>query len=78
MSNPWSSAAERLNRYVSLDRALAEKLAELSRKQSRDTALATALEEGRSFGVRRMHAQMLQQRSLNKDLRADPPTTKSY
>lgn len=78
MSNPWSTASERLNQHVSLDRDLAGKLAELSRRQSRDTAIATALEEGRMYGVRRMHSQMVQQRSLNKEIKSDPLTIQSW
>jgi hypothetical protein len=74
MPSPYTTAAERLNAFVNLDRSLAEKLAELSRKQSRDTALAHALEEGRMFSVRQMHGQILKQRELNREIKKEPLT----
>ena len=66
MPSPYTTASERLNAFVNLDHALAVKLAELSRKQSRDQALSSALEEGRMFSMRRMHAEMQQQRTFNQ------------
>lgn len=77
-SNQFATAAERLNAFVNLDASLAGKLADLSRRQARDTKLAYAYESGRLFALRKMHAEMRQQRSLNKDLRSDPPTVESY
>lgn len=75
-ANPFCGFSERINQNVNLDRALMARLGELSRKQARDTALATALVEGRCYGMRQMQAQMLQQRHLNalikkEDLAAD-------
>ena len=77
-SSMRTTAAERLNAFVNLDRDLAARLAELSRKQSRDAALASALEEGRTYGMRQMHGQMLKQRALNKEIRTDPLITSSW
>ena len=77
-ANPFATAAQRLNAFVNLDTSLAEKLADLSRRQSRDTKLAYAYESGRLFALRKMHAEMQQQRSLNTDLKSHPPTVESY
>ena len=74
MPSPYMTTAERLNAFVNLDRSLAVKLAELSKKQSRDAALSAALEEGRMFSVRQMHGQMIKQRLLNREVREDPLT----
>jgi len=74
MPSPYTTTAERLNAFVNLDRSLAEKLAELSKKQSRDAALSSALEEGRMFSVRQTHGQMIKQRLLNKEVRENPLT----
>ena len=41
-------------------------VADLTRRQSRDAALAIALEEGRSCGMRLMRSEKMQQKSLNK------------
>jgi len=76
--SPWMTVAERANAHVTLDRNLAERLAELSRKQSRDTKLAFAIEEGRTHQMRQMHAQMIQQKVLNKELKHNPLTVKSW
>jgi hypothetical protein len=46
--------------------------------QAREDKLEYALEEGRSFGMRAMRAELMQQRHLNKLLRNDPLTAKSW
>ena len=51
-SNPWSTAAEQLNRHVSQDPELGAALARLTSIQTRQQRLATKLEEGRIFGLR--------------------------
>ena len=77
-NNPWKTTADRANAFVNLDRDLAARLAELSRKQSRDTKLASAIEEGRTYPMRQMHSQMLQQKALNRDIKRNPLTVKSW
>lgn len=73
--NTWSSAAEKINLNVDLDEGLRTKLRQLAVKQARDSRLAQALEQGRSYQMRQMHAQILQQRSLNHLLSTVPLTT---
>ena len=65
--NPWASAAERLNKFVSQDPRLGQKLKELSADQSRDSKLAFALEAGRIYGLRQAYYDMKLQRGLNKE-----------
>ena len=79
-ANPFPTAAETLNRHVTLApaREMREKLKWLSATQARETKLDYALQEGRSFGMRAARAEVMQQRSLNKLLRADPLTAKSW
>lgn len=78
MPSPYTNITELANAHVTLDRSLAEKLAELSRKQSRDHVTSEALEEGRMFGLRRMHSEMAQQRSLGQAIRMHPPLAKPW
>ena len=78
MRSPYTTAAERLNAFVNLDHSLAVDLAELSRKQSRDAALTYAIESGRSYQMRRMHAQMHAQRKLNARLKREALLTESF
>ena len=78
MPSPYRTAAERLNAFVNLDRSLAQKLAELSRKQSRDTKLGDALETGRTYPMRQMHGELRQQRQLNKLLRHEDILAESF
>jgi hypothetical protein len=78
MPSPYRTAAERLNAFVNLDRSLAQKLAELSRKQSRDAKLSDALETGRTYPMRQMHGELRKQRQLNKLLRHDDLLVESY
>jgi hypothetical protein len=79
-ANPFPTAAERLNRNVmfSAARGLREKLMMLSATQAREEKIEYALEEGRCFGMRKMRSEMVQQRNLNKLLRGDPLTAKSW
>ena len=79
-ANPFPTAAERLNRNVMFPaaRGLREKLMNLSATQAREEKIEYALEEGRCFGMRKMRAEMMQQRSLNKLLRGNPLTAKSW
>jgi hypothetical protein len=78
MPSPYTTAAERLNAFVNLDRSLAKDLAELSRKQSRDAALTDAIETGRSYQMRQLHAQMHAQRKLNSLLKREDVLTESF
>jgi hypothetical protein len=78
MPSPYTTAAERLNAFVNLDHSLAQKLAELSRKQSRDAALAYALETGRSYPMRQMYGHLRQQRLLNKLLTREDFLAESF
>jgi hypothetical protein len=76
-ANPFATAAERLNRNATIPaaRGLREKLMVLSASQAREEKIDRALEEGRSFGMRKARAEMMQQRSLNKLLKGSPLTT---
>ena len=65
-STPWPTVAEQLNRHVSLDPQLGERLANLSRTQSRQLRLATKIEEGRIFGLRQQVFNEKLRRQLNK------------
>jgi len=70
-SNPWAGPSERLNynlRYET-DKTKLD-VANLSRRQARDEALETALEEGRIYGMRQMRCELKQQRALNKLLQS--------
>ena len=78
MSNPWSPASEKVTQFVSLDKGLARDIGELVQHQARDAQLEFALESGRSFGVRRIHSEMLLQQALNKELREEPMTAPSW
>jgi hypothetical protein len=50
--DPWATIADRMNRDARIDRNLATELKDLSVEQSRTDKLATALEEGRIYGLR--------------------------
>lgn len=78
MPSPYTTAAERLNAFVNLDHSLGQKLAELSRKQSRDAALSYAYESGRSYQMRQMHAQMHAKKKLNQQLKQESLLAESY
>ncbi len=66
-ANPWSTAADRLNRDARIDRSLAAKLKDLSVIQAKSDKLAFALEAGRIYGLR----QMFYDHTLRKQLRRD-------
>ena len=68
MSLPWDGGvSERINYNLRYEDSKTKiSVADLSRRQARDTALATALEEGRCFGMRQMRYEMMQQKFLNK------------
>jgi hypothetical protein len=70
--NSWSSASEKFNLNVGLDEGLRAKLGRLSVRQARDAQLEHALESGRLYQLRQKHAQILQQRSLNRHLASEP------
>jgi hypothetical protein len=78
MSNPWSTASETITQFISLDKGLARDIGELVQQQARDAKLDFAVESGRTFGVRRVHSQMLQQQALNKQLQEDPITAPGW
>ena len=65
--DPWATAAERLNRFVSQDPRLGQKLKELSEDQARDNKLAFALEAGRIYGLRQQYYDMKLQRGLHRE-----------
>jgi hypothetical protein len=79
-AKPFPTAAERINAHVTLSaaRRLREKLMALSATQARENKIEYALEEGRSFGMRMMRTELMQQRSLNKLLKGIPLTAKSW
>ena len=79
-AKPFPTAAERINAHVTLSaaRGLREKLMALSATQAREDKIEYALEEGRSFGMRMMRTELMQQRSLNKLLKGNPLTAKSW
>ena len=77
-ANPFPTAAENMNRNVSLSRGLSDRLRALSATQAREEKIEYAIEEGRCFGMRKARAELMQQRSLNKLLRGDPLTVKSW
>ena len=62
-----SSASAYMTRNVAVDPVLRARLAELSRDQARDLRLATALEEGRSPGLR---AQLYAKAARKRELKA--------
>ena len=72
MSNPWGTAAEKLNQYVNLDAGLRQKLTSLTAEQSQETSLEFALEQGRIFGLRKMYYEMQLKRQLNRDMKNPP------
>ena len=77
MSNPWSSASEKLTQFISLDRGVAQDINELTQHQARDAQLDFAIESGRSFGVRQMQYNVLQQH-LNTELRHESLSAKTW
>ena len=78
MSNPWSSASENLTQFISLDRGVAQEINQLTQHQARDAQLDFAIESGRSFGMRQMQYNVLQQRHLNTEINHDPLSAKSW
>jgi len=73
MNIPWEGlpVSERVNynlRYETPKEVAA--VAELSRRQARDTALAEALDQGRCYGMRQLRAELIQQKSLNRLLQS--------
>jgi hypothetical protein len=66
------------NVSFSAARGLADRLRALSGAQARDEKIEYALEEGRCFGMRKMRSEMMQQRSLNRLLKGNPITAKSW
>ena len=77
MSNPWSSASEKLTQFISLDKGLAQDINELTQHQARDAQLDFAIDSGRSFGMRQMQYNVLQQRHLNTELSHDSLSAKT-
>ncbi len=80
MSIPFDGGvSERVNYNLRCEDAKTKAaVAELSRKQARDTALAIALEQGRCFGMKQMRCEMIQQKSLNKLLQHQELTVPSW
>ena len=76
--NPWATAGERLNKFVSQDPSLGRKLKELSADQARDDRLATALEAGRVYGLRQQYYDMKLQRGLNRLVKGESLTEESF
>jgi len=79
-ANPFPTAAEYMNRNVTFSaaRGVSDRLRMLSATQAREEKIEYALEEGRCFGMRKARSELMQQRSLNKLLRGDPLTVKSW
>ena len=77
-NNPWSSASENLTQFISLDRGVAQGINQLTQHQARDTQLDFAIESGRSFGVRQMQYNVMQQRHLNTELSHESLTAKTW
>ena len=80
MSIPWDGGvSERVNYNLRYEHpATKERVADLSRRQARDEALAIALEEGRCFGMRQLRSELMMQKSLNKLLQAHPLAAPSW
>ena len=78
MSNPWSSASEKLTQFINLDRGVAQEINQLTQHQARDTQLDFAIESGRSFGVRQMQYNVLQQQHLNTELKHESLSAKKW
>ncbi len=80
MSIPWDGGvSERVNYNLRYEDAKTKAaVADLSRRQARDAALAIALEEGRCFGMKQMRCEMIQQKSLNRLLQAHPLAAPSW
>ena len=68
----WLTAAERMNRFVSLDPRLRETLADLSEDQAHEDKIAFKLEEGRVYGLRKEYYEMVRRRQLNRDMSSPP------
>ena len=66
MSDPWMSARDRLNQYVSLDPVLRARMAELSADQAHNDKLAFALESGRSYPMRQEYYNMRLKQQLDR------------
>jgi hypothetical protein len=69
MSVDWQTAADRLNRFRSLDADLQHDLAQLAQEQARDDKLAFKLEEGRIYGMRQQYYDHKLKRDLARSLR---------
>jgi len=69
MSVDWQTAADRLNRFRSLDADLQHDLAQLAQEQARDDKLAFKLEEGRIYGMRQQYYENKLKRDLARSLR---------
>jgi len=69
MSDPWATAAQRMNKFVSQDHELGKRLASLSMDQAQNEKVAFALEMGRIYGLRTQYYEMALQRGLVKELK---------
>ena len=66
MDDPWIPLSQRVGRHVQQDPRLGRELAELSKRSSYEEKLATALEEGRIFGLRQQVFDMHLRQQLNQ------------
>ena len=72
MDDPWIPFTQRANRFVTQDHQLGKEMAELSKRSSYEQKLATALEEGRIYGLRQANFDMILRKQLNRICRRSP------
>ena len=69
MSDLWASAAQTMNKFVSQDHRLGQRLAQLSKDQAQNEKVAFALELGRIYGLRTQYYEMALQRGIVKEMK---------
>ena len=69
---PWATGATVFNRNVTMDHSEGIRLARLSGQQASDDKLATALEVGRTYGMRTHKFYYQLQKKLRREVRPPP------
>ena len=77
MDDTWIPLNQRVGLHVQQDPRLGRELAELTKRSSYEEKLATALEEGRIFGLRQQMLEMHLRQQLNRLCRR-PLTQKMF
>ena len=69
---PWAAAPVVFNRFATMDHSEGLRLARLSVQQAADDKLATALEAGRTYGMRTHKFYYQLQKKLRREVKPPP------